>query len=295
MPINTKSLKQGFSSLKLLVAISSLIAIGLLVGLISWRNFHPPQNSNDAIINSNNPKVAIPSAKRYWIIGTPALNEIVTSSSARQTLASDTIFVPINKKERIAPQANGLHIVPVESFTSEAALANAVSSNSIDKSVKVLLYDNEDWTLTPIQEQQNIVSYYKQAASIAHKYGYLLIGTPVSKTDPQVDVQIAPYVDVLDIQSQYDQAQARIYANHVLPLAQGARKTNANLIILSGLSTNPPAGIPTPQQLLNDSQSVSSVVQGFWLNIPSPGVACPKCNAPQPQIGIEFLDMLANH
>lgn len=270
-----------------------VIIIGLVVFFISQQHHkktvaatHPSSQSSPS-----SPSI-IPQAQRYWILSASALNELVVNNSARQELAPDTIFVPMKKSEHLAAQASGLHIVPVESFTSEAALASAVNGNTIIPGVKVLLYDNEDWSLTPLTEQQNLLGYYQQAASIAHAHGYLLIGTPVSKTISQAAVQIAPYVDVLDIQSQYDQAVASTYAAHVLPLAQAARKANAKLLILSGLSTNPPTGIPTAAQLVNDAQAVSQSVQGYWLNIPSPGTACPKCHLPQPQIGINFLQLL---
>lgn len=296
MQLRPQTKKRHSLYLRPLVAITALIAIVLIVVFFIWHKFSVVSAPNvTTIIGKNSSLPVIPNTKRYWIMGTPALNEIAANPSARKTIENDTIFVPVKKAVRLITQTNGLHIVPVESFTSEADLASAISSNKINPSVKVLLYDNENWSLTPLTEQQNIVRYYKQAASIAHKHGYLLIGTPVSKTNPQADVQIAPFVDVLDIQSQYDQAVASNYASHVLPLAQAARKVNSSLIILSGLSTNPPAGIPTPQQLLNDATAVTNTVQGFWLNIPSPGIACPRCNAPQPQIGIEFLDMLGNH
>ena len=36
-------------------------------------------------------------------------------------------------------------------------------------------------------------------------------------------------------------------------IAHGARNANVNLIILSVLATNPPAGTPTAQQLVGDS------------------------------------------
>lgn len=283
----------GFSYIELLIFLTTLSLL-IILGFYIKNKEHISQNvkNNSSTSSTLTKNSIIPNAKRYWIMSTTALNELISYPSVRNDLSNDTIFVPTKKSEQLSSTTNGLHIVPVESFTSEPQLANAINSKSINSSIKVLLYDNEDWPLTPVNEQQNLLTYYQKAASLAHKNGYLLIGTPVSKLDPQADVQIAPYVDVLDIQSQYDQSSSITYAGHVLPIAKTARKANPNLIILSGLSTNPPSGIPTARQLVNDAQAVSSIVQGYWLNIPSPGVACPRCNLPQPQIGVQFLRIL---
>lgn len=271
-------------SVRLFVA---LIIVGLLI-LAVWYIRQISHNST-----TDQTKTSLSSSSgRYWIIETQALNELVVDSSARNALANDTIFVPGNSFKQLVPQTMGLHLVKTESFTSEASLASALSDKVITTGTKAILYDNEDWTLTPVDEQLNPLQYYQKAASLVHAAGYIFIGTPVSKTDTQIDVQIAPYVDVLDIQSQYDQSVATVYASHVLPIAKAARHANSKLIILAGLSTNPSAGIPTYQELVNDASAVNSIVQGYWLNIPSPGTACPKCHLPQPQLGIQFLSSL---
>jgi hypothetical protein len=230
-----------------------------------------------------------PSAKRYWIIEAPVLNELVASPSVRSALAGDTIFVPDKKAESLSPLAAGLHIVQAESFTSEATLANAIAKKTIPSTTKALLYDNEKWSLTPSDERANPAMYYQRAASLAHAHGYMLIATP---GDPNIGEQIATYVDVLDIQSQQDQAVADSYAGHVLPVAEAARKANGKLIILTGLSTNPAAGVPTSEQLVDDAHAVSGVVQGYWLNVPTPGTACPRCKSAQPQLAVQFLAAL---
>ncbi|HET9098226.1 MAG TPA: hypothetical protein VFN51_01260 [Candidatus Saccharimonadales bacterium] len=282
----------GFLLTELLVIGALLAVIALSAALILRYN---SSKQNSVASNSDGATASlIPKAQRYWIMDAPVIKELASNPEVNKTLINDTIFVPVKKDLQIVKQLSGLRIVPVESFSSEAQLARAIQTNSISSSIKVLLYDNEDWALTPQLEQANLVSYYQRAASLAHSHGYLLIGTPVSKVNSQAAIQIAPYVDVLDIQSQYDQASATNYAQHVLPLAEGARQANQNLIILSGLSTNPPAGIPTAQQLLADALTVTKYVQGYWLNVPTPGAACPNCNLPQPQIGIDFINLLGS-
>lgn len=281
----------GFSAVELLII---LVIIGIL-GVVGWQvmQHHSHGSASSGTNKTQNSQDALTSQSgRFWIMGAPAFNQVVVDAGARQALANDTIYVPGSGSTPLVSQATGLHVVPTESFTNEANLARAIAKKTIKPDTKAILYDNEHWPLTPSNEQANPLLYYQKAAALIHASGYIFIGTPVSKTDPAIDDQIAPYVDVLDIQSQYDQAAMNAYTSHVLPIAQAARKTNAKLIILSGLSTNPPAGIPTVQQLVDDAQAVNSVVQGYWLNIPAPGKACPKCQAPQPQIGIQFLNSL---
>jgi len=266
-----------------------ILACIVIAGFYFFNNHIDKKTANSTSVTTLTP---IPKSGRYWIFSLAALKDVIANNSAKQALLNDTLFVTEKRTSILPQQAQGLHIVATESFTSEASLASAIVHKRINPNTKYLLYDNEDWSLTPAVEQSNPLLYYEKAAKIAHLHGYYLIGTPVSKTNPSIAAQIAPYVDVLDIQSQYDQTIATRYASHVLPLATAAHKANSKLIILSGLSTNPTAGIPTPNQLLNDAQAVSNQVSGFWLNIPTPGTACPKCNQPQPQIAIQFLTLL---
>lgn len=270
-----------------------LVGAVLLLGISVLYFLHKYQDSTSTSGSSGQRMASATSASgRYWILSVTALNDLVVDSSARNAIANDTIFVPSYSTGRLDPQTAGLHLVPTETFTNEASLASAISGHKIKADTKALLYDNEPWSLTPTNEQSDPLAYYQKASSIAHSAGYIFIATPVSKIDKQIDTRVAPYADVLDIQSQYDQSVSEVYANHVLPIAKAVRQVNKNLIVLAGLSTNPPAGIPTVQQLIDDAQSVSSDTQGYWLNIPSPGQACPKCSLPQPQIGIQFLSGL---
>jgi len=232
------------------------------------------------------------SSKHYWIISASAINELAINPVALSKLQNSTIYVPLRSSSVLVAQTKSLNIIPTETFTNESTLAQAIASHKIIKGTKAILYDNEPWPLTPKAQQLNPKLYYQIASNITTQAGYTFIASPVSIIDPRIDAQIAPEINVLDIQSQYDQTIPTVYADHVLPIAISAHKANPKLIVLSGLSTNPPAGIPTARQLVNDADAVKNQVQGFWLNIPSKGKACPKCHIAQPQIGIQFLSEL---
>ncbi len=227
---------------------------------------------------------------RYWIINQKALNEMSANPSARAALANDTLYVTAFRPDQMTLAEAGLHIVPTRRYTSAATFAQSIANGTIPSYVKAILYDNEPWPLTPISEQQNIVFYYKQADSLADAHGLLLIAAPVPSS---YDALVAPYADIIDVQAQAKQATASTYVNYIRPRVQDSREANPRAIILSGISTNPTAGDPTAQQLLNiAANTFPDLVHGWWLNIPSPGIACPRCHQPRPGTAVSFLSRL---
>lgn len=227
---------------------------------------------------------------RYWIITSTALNDITSDQKALATFKNDTIYSPGYNPSSATSAERSLHIIPTESFQSEAQFATDVAAGSIPTYVKAILYDNEPWKLTPYAEQQDPVTYYKQAYTLAHTAGYTLIAAPVPNT---LAPDVAPYADIVDVQAQYAQASTSTYLAAVSAPTQQAQQANPHAIILSGLSTNPTAGDPTAQQLYDIAQATfAHLTRGWWLNIPKPGNACPRCNQPRPDIAIRFLDLL---
>ena len=63
-------------------------------------------------------------------------------------------------------------------------------------------------------------------------------------------------------------------------------------MVLDGISTNPMGKRVSSQQVFQAVQSVKSVVDGFWLNIPQAGKYCPTCGEAQPQVAKELRQML---
>jgi hypothetical protein len=58
-----------------------------------------------------------------------------------------------------------------------------------------------------------------------------------------------------------------------------------------GIGTNPAGRTVSPQDLLNAFEATRGSVAGYWLNIPGTG-RCPSCGTPQPQVAVQFLQML---
>ncbi|HEV2402706.1 MAG TPA: hypothetical protein VGS08_00720 [Candidatus Saccharimonadales bacterium] len=261
-----------FGSSRVVVFFALVILVG--IATIIWASADRPH----------------PQAQRYWIMSHTVLDKMSANMSARAALANDILYVTGFSPDQTTPAEQGLHIIPTRDFTSETTFARSISSGAIPSYVKAVLYDNEPWQLTPRNERQNVVFYYQRANEIAHAHRLLLIATPVPSS---YSVQVAPYADVVDVQAQSEQASVSMYVNHIQSRAQGSRRANPRVVVLSGVSTNPTAGDPTPQQLLDIANATfPNTVQGWWLNIPSPGTACPRCHQPRPDIGISFLSQL---
>jgi len=71
------------------------------------------------------------------------------------------------------------------------------------------------------------------------------------------------------------------------------RSVSADAPVLAGLSSNPAGGAVTASQLAQDILATEGIVNGWWLNVPTPGVGCPKCGEPQPQVMADALEMVA--
>jgi hypothetical protein len=67
---------------------------------------------------------------------------------------------------------------PVLSYTSYAQFASDIKSGAITYPYKWVMYDPEDWTATPVGEQQNPVKYMTLFGQLAHANGLKVIQAP---------------------------------------------------------------------------------------------------------------------
>ncbi|MBD5656092.1 MAG: hypothetical protein IAI50_13090 [Candidatus Eremiobacteraeota bacterium] len=187
---------------------------------------------------------------------------------------------------------------PTQSFDSYASLAAVIGTpGAIGPNVTILLYDNEKWPATPLDEQQAPQQYETQFCALAHSYNYACMTAPaldlvvfsapqtqwqayLSQNYPQFSAAVS---DFYEIQAQGYERNP-VYATLVNSAAQQAQNANSNIWVLSGLTTNSPPqeqGTPTLQNLTDDIAATrTSATGGFWLNIPSPGPNCPNCGPP---------------
>jgi hypothetical protein len=67
---------------------------------------------------------------------------------------------------------------PVLSYTSYAQFASDIKSGAITYPYKWVMYDPEDWTATPVNEQQDPVKYMTLFGQLAHANGLKVIQAP---------------------------------------------------------------------------------------------------------------------
>jgi hypothetical protein len=101
--------------------------------------------------------------------------------------------------------------------------------------------------------------------------------------------RLAKVADVVELQAQSLEQDTSVYTAFVQAAAAQASAARPGIDLLAGLSTNPPGVAMEAQQLTAAIQATQSVVDGYWLNVPVPGMQCPTCNAARPGIAVQVL------
>jgi len=200
--------------------------------------------------------------------------------------------------------------VRVERFTSFATMQSAISTGQLMPGVSAVMYDNEAWSFTPVNEQNSPVQYAAQAEALAHQHHLLLIFTPavnlanLSPTASTANDKYGNYLaedmgagsrasDVFDIQSQQAEGTPQ-FTGFVTQAVGQARAANPNAVIMAGIGPNPDGRPVTSGQILDAVQAIRGEVSGFWLNMPAGTPQCPQCGTAQPQVAVSFLQSLAS-
>ncbi len=242
-----------------------------------------------------------------WIFGTRALDDMTIDPVALSVLRNGKVYQLLGNGDRPSTQ---LPVIPTLSFASEAGLAAAAAGGRIPPYVKAVLFDYEDWKFTPTLEQRNPAPYVKRAAEVAHTHGWVYLVSPAldlaKELQPSTSSAPAAYLeldlagsasavaDVIDIQAQSTERSGSSYFDLVSAAARQARKTNPQVVVIAGLSTNPTGGPVTLAELEASVSLTRSLVDGYWLNIPIAGAICPGCGVPDPALGIALLHWIAN-
>jgi hypothetical protein len=204
----------------------------------------------------------------------------------------------------------GWKCAPTATYPSYAALQEALAKGELPADVKAIIYDNESWKFTPVEEQHDLDKFEKLVADAVHKDQRTFIATPAADLVPVLSPSVqkggrydeylrlgiarsaARYADVYEIQAQGSEDNLALYTRFVKSAAAQAREANPKVLIFAGLSTNPSGKKVTAQQLFDAVQATRGVVDGYWLNIPGGGAYCPKCGEPQPQVAADLLKLL---
>ena len=225
------------------------------------------------------------SGAENWIMGSGELSaaQSASASSVRYAVSSAHLFVLLLRGQTSTAGQE------VADFRSYAELKKMIRQRAIPAGIHWLMYDNEQWSLTPTGEQADPVRYERLFAQLAHRHGYKVILAPAQDLVPGFDknsfrggkavwpaylsmglaAASARAADIYEIQAQpYEMSVYRsqhAYADFVAAAAAQARAANPNVVVYAGLSTQ---RVSSAAQLLQDYEATRTVVDGYWLNIP---------------------------
>lgn len=225
------------------------------------------------------------SGAENWIMGSGELSaaESAGAPSVRYAVSRAHLFVLLLRGQSSTAGQQ------VADFRSYAEFRKMLRQGSIPAGIRWVMYDNEQWSLTPAAEQADPVRYERLFARLAHQHGYRVILAPAQDLVPGFDKNSfragqavwksylamglasasARVADVYEIQAQpYEMGVYRsqhAYASFVAAAAAQARAANPAVAIYAGLSTQ---RVSDAAQLLQDYLATRGVVDGYWLNIP---------------------------
>jgi hypothetical protein len=172
-------------------------------------------------------------------------------------------------------------------WASYETFAHDVRSGAIPDDVTLVMYDPEAWDKTPLHERLDPIRYVEEFCTLARANGFSVAVTPhpnlvcvpgsrhtqepgESREDAYLRSGIvgvcAANADVYETQAQRFQNEPDVYRAFVLETALLARSVNANVRVLSGLSTHP--GYPANAEMLEAAwSSVRDVVDGHYLSL----------------------------
>lgn len=248
---------------------------------------------------------ASPHKTLRWIINGPALATFVSDPVSQRFFAGTKPFVLLRKTSEIAIPA-AWNAQTVRSYTSYKAIEKAFERNAVGTDVRAILYDNEAWQFTPLDEQTHVAEYTRKAAELVRSHGLALISAPAvnlvraidpSSADKRYDAFVklniprdsARYSDVFVVQAQGSEADVGKYRAFVDAAAAQAKAANSGAIVLAGISTNPSGQRVSAETILAAIHATQNNVDGYWFNVPSPGPYCPRCTEFRPDMAIEVL------
>jgi hypothetical protein len=183
----------------------------------------------------------------------------------------------------VSPVPAGFSTTPVLQYTSYKQFASDVQSGAITYPYHWVLYDPEDWSQTPPNEQQDPGTYLRLFGQLAHAHGYRVIEAPARNLGlvagsacPKLSTETldqwyvrcnvagmaAAYSDVYLLQDEANTANLNEYAWLNSQARAQALTANPVIIMDSEVSTN----FGTAAQMTAAAQSVNA--DGFYVGIP---------------------------
>lgn len=260
-----------------------------LTALLSTTSFHYVE------------KEPVPIKNPVWIIGEEDLSKFIDENSplAERLFNSPSTFV-IDTDQATLPETWKANVALP--FASYAEFEEAIDEG-IDPQIDAVVYDNEGWDRTPLEEQENAIEYTKKFADLAHENGLLFINAPhvsLAAANGRMEKGLsvnwdfymnivrnaARYSDVLVLQLQWAVYDKESYNDFLIEAREvaleEAAKYDRGLLVLGEISTTPEIPEATVENLHSIIAKSLTEVNGMWLLL----------NHRDKGVGSELLDSL---
>jgi hypothetical protein len=229
--------------------------------------------------------VASAATKPAWMMTASNVQSLsqVDSATASHFFNTSTAYGAGASLVKTPVQA-GYATTPVLNYTSYAQFSSDISSGAITYPYKWVMYDPEDWSQTPVNEQQDPVKYMELFGQLAHAHGLKVIEAPamdlcsVSGTNyPRLSgetcsawfsrVNIAGAAatggDIFVLQDESNTTNLSQYDSLYATTSAQARSANSGVKVYSEVST----ANGTAAQMASATQSISP--DGMYVAAPS--------------------------
>jgi Cellulase (glycosyl hydrolase family 5) len=222
-----------------------------------------------------------------WIISGSGAQSFLSASPGAAQLLFNTPFTYVTGTGAADTSQLGLqNAVPTATFTNEASLAAAITTNQLRPGTVAVQYAPSS-PVTPRNQLTDPGNAFLQASLVAHQHGLLLIAAPslnvVVATAPhlkaikrtskflqrRIAAAAARYSDVYVIQAQSLERTPSRFSAFVRQAAAQAVNAHASVEILTEIRSGTGAGAPTAPMLEQDLSSAGSAVSGYDLIDPS--------------------------
>ncbi len=181
------------------------------------------------------------------------------------------------------PVQAGYATTPVLNYTSYAQFSSDIASGAIKYPYKWVMYDPEDWAQTPVNEQQDPITYMKLFGQLAHAHGLKVAEAPAMDlcsvsgtayprlsgetcaqwyTRVNIAGAAATDADLYVLQDESNTANLSVYDSLYTSSAGQARAANSAVKVYSEVST----ANGTADQMTAAAQSISPA--GFYVAAP---------------------------
>jgi hypothetical protein len=211
-----------------------------------------------------------------WVFTFAALTALVGHAPAlAPTLNTPATIVLVDSWHHYAVPAATPRATAARSYKDYTLFRRDVTAGTIPSTVRVVIYDPEAWTATPLAQQLDPGYYEARFVRLAKRQGLRSILAPAidlpSSASNPTDVGNAysgtRLAGTYSVQTQAYDIWPRAYTTLLTQSAHTSRSIHPGLQVLSGLSTGLAHGYATGAQLTVAAGRVSSAVQGYWMNV----------------------------